>query len=76
MNQHIESREGVLVCGSLEGIASRICLREAGHSGPHVIHEPEMGYFLLQTVCMPISFQIPETIAQLALCDKDWTWSE
>lgn len=76
MQHQTELRKGVLVCGALERAPGCICLREVGHWGPHVVLEPTLGYFLVQTECTPISFRITDAIARIAQNDKDWAWSD
>lgn len=76
MNRHVELRDGVLVCGVLHEAQGCVCLREEGHWGPHVVLEPDVGYFLVQTSCMPITFPLPEVVALQAIEDKSWAYPD
>ncbi len=76
MNQHVELRDGVLVCGVLHQAQGCVCVRPENHWGPHVVQVPNKGYVLVQTSCMPISFPILEVIALQAIKDKDWSWPD
>lgn len=75
MNQHVTLRNDVLVCGMVAG-HDCTCLREPGHWGVHMFMDEDSEYNVLQVGFYQISFKIPKAIAEIAMNDKHWTWSE
>lgn len=76
MNARITLQDGTVVCGTLLKNPECVCLRPAGHWGPHVVQNVSGAYVLMQTVCSPISFEIASAVAAIAMRDKNWTWAE
>lgn len=75
MNRHVTLNDNEVLCGSVRGYDC-ICLRQPGHWGPHIFKEVTNRYRVLQVAFCQISFEIPEAVADKAMADKDWTWSE
>ena len=75
MNSLVALKGDMILCGSVRG-HDCICLRPSNHFGSHVFKDKTGKHYLLQTGFGEISFEIARPIAEKAIMDKYWTWSE
>lgn len=75
MNKHVMLNDNTVLCGTVRG-RNCVCLREPGHWGIHMFRDENGKPYLLHIGFCEISFEVTEVVAEKAMTDKHWTWSE